>query len=290
MGQLTIATDQRSLLTAAKLLATVADHKSTLPILGHVAMRSDGSDSLILCATDLGVSLTIRIAGHTSGRGGMAIPARALVDAVKALPGPDCTHRDGHADIVIREGGEDRILLKVGGSRETFARLMRELWVPLPADHERVRLWIRATYRHLRHCYRDDQRLATDERDNGMLIFPVPYYKLRTFQDDPRFSDAWRDAERAAVAAYNANASDLAAKVAISDNHCAVRRIREFYPDHMPEMDLIITNGAGEHEGDWWETEVSRPSIAECHPRNGIGARDHAAQWCQWCGRNAGES
>jgi hypothetical protein len=122
-----------------------------------------------------------------------------------------------------------------------------------------------------------------------MIIFPVPYYKLRSFQDDHRFSDEWRAAERTAVDAFNTDVQARFARVAIPDNHSAVRRIREFYPEHTPDLALINEGTAGDYEGDWWEAEVTRPSIANCRPRNGIGARDHAVDWCQWCGRKAGE-
>jgi hypothetical protein len=195
--------------------------------------------------------------------------------------------RTGAPEVVIAEGGEHRVLLSVGQHRESLAKLVRKLWVPLPYDHERVRLWIRATYRHLRHCYRDDRGVVAEPRDNGLIVYPVPYYKLRSFQDDHRFSNEWRTAERAAVDAFNADVRARTAKVAIPDNHSAVRAIREFYPEHAPDLDLI--NGeTGDHEGDWWETEATRPGVADCRPRSGIGARDHAVQWCQWCGRQAG--
>lgn len=198
--------------------------------------------------------------------------------------------RSGTADVVIRdENGDDRVLLSVGQHRESLTKLVRKLWVPLPYDHERVKLWIRATYRHLRHCYRDDEGLAADEHDGGMIVYPVPYYKLRAFHDDPRFSDAWRVTERAAVDAFNADVEARSARVAIPDNHSAVRAIRKFYPEHAPDLALIAGEGLGDHEGDWWETEAIRPAVADCRPRNGIGARDHLTQWCQWCGRQAGE-
>jgi hypothetical protein len=193
-------------------------------------------------------------------------------------------HRNGAAEIIIRESGADRVVLHVGAPEGTLARLVRRLWVPLPYGHERVRLWIRATYRHLNHCYRDDDGLVVGRQDNGLMIYPVPHYVLRTFRDDTRFSDAWRASERSAVAAFNADVEARAAKVAIPENHSAVRRIREFYPEHTPDLDLI-EHAPTDLEGDWWESEATRPSIEQCNPRNGIGARDHNTQWCQWCGR-----
>lgn len=205
--------------------------------------------------------------------------------------GGNTSHRKDAPDVVIAdETGAYRIVRRVD-TTELWDERLRSLWIPLPMEHERTQLWIRATYRHLKHCYRDDGHAVTERNDNGLLIYPLPYYRLRTFEDDPRFSDAWRNAERQAVEAHNADVTARAAQVAIPDNHAAVRVIRKFYPEHAPDLSLIADPGM-ELEGDWWETEAQRPSIDECRPRNGrnFGADDHATQWCQWCGRKAGES
>jgi hypothetical protein len=196
--------------------------------------------------------------------------------------------RGRHPTVVIRHDGEDRVIMRADESHDCLADRLRSLWVPPPADHERVRLWIRARYRDFRHCYRDDAGIVSNRDDRGMVIFPVPTYKLRTFHDDARFSDAWRRAEIAAIAAYNADVTARTASVATPDNHCAVRAIREFYPEHAPDPALISDTLPLELplEGDWWTTAATRPSVAECRPRNGIGAQDHTCQWCQWCGRD----
>jgi hypothetical protein len=204
------------------------------------------------------------------------------------IGGNRSSHRNGAPEVVITEGGEHRVVMSVGQHHESLATLTRKLWIPLPYGHERVKLWIRATYRHLRHCYRDDAGIVAEKNDNGMIVYPVPYYKLRVFQDDPRFSEAWRHAERRAVDTFNADVRERSARVATPDNHCAVRVIRKFYPEHAADLDLI-SDVTVDHEGDWWETEAARPGIGDCRPRNGIGATDHAIQWCQWCGRQAGE-
>lgn len=160
------------------------------------------------------------------------------------------------------------------------AALLMSLWRPLPLDHERVRLWIGDTYRDVKHCYRDDQGLVTSKDDHGIFIFPVPYYKLRHFQDDPRFSEEWRTKERAAVEAYNRDIQERATRLATPENHQAFRRVVEFYPDHKPDLALI--QDPPKVPVQWWETDATAPTPETCKPR----WREHPinGSWCQWCG------
>lgn len=200
------------------------------------------------------------------------------------------SHRTDAPEYVIADdAGVFRIVRRVRETAEWRDPFLRRLWVALPLDHVRVQMWIRDCYRHFKHCYNDDRGRATDKNDNGCLIFPVPYYKLRQFHDDHRFSDEWRTAEKAAIEAHNADVIARAAEVAIPENHSATRLIQKFYPDHQPDLTLIANPPDRDGDGDWWQTECARPSIDSCQPRNGIGARDHATQWCQWCGRNPGD-
>lgn len=183
------------------------------------------------------------------------------------------------------EGEGDRVILTADEDHDKIAPRLRKLWAPLPLDHERTRLWVLSVYMHLKHCYRDDDGIVAGKGENGMIVWPVPSYKLRHFVDDKRFSEEWRTAERTAVEAYNTDIRERAALVATPANHSAVRRIREFYPEHTLDL-ALIANPPTSHAGQWWETTATQPSIADCHSRNGIGVKDHATQWCQWCGRD----
>jgi hypothetical protein len=167
-----------------------------------------------------------------------------------------------------------------------------KLWNPLPLDHERTRLWIVSTYIYFNRCYQDSERL--EHGKSGMLIFPVPNYKLKPFTDDPRWNEEYRAAAKAEADAFNRMEIERATRIATPDNHKAVVTIRRFYPDYQPELDLI-SSPPNEHVGMWWETEASQPSEGDCaktqrwgdcaktqrwgekHPFNGT--------WCQWCGR-----
>lgn len=162
------------------------------------------------------------------------------------------------------------------GERE--ALLMR-LWQPLPIDHPRVRAWIESTYAHLRHCYRDEERLEYGRP--GTLVYPLPYYKIKHFRDDPRFNDTWREAEQTRIREENAFEENRARAIATPENHSAVRLIRRFYPEYQPEPDLIENPVA--RPGSWWETEAECPKPGACNPRS-CGPHPINGSWCQWCG------
>jgi hypothetical protein len=164
---------------------------------------------------------------------------------------------------------------------EAKVKCLRDLWAPLPLEHERVQLWMQNVYRHMAHCYADDAGSVTETMDNGMFIWPVPDYKRRHFHDDHRFSDTWRVMEKAAVDAYN---EDLVARclvLAIPTNHKAHRTIVGFYPEAKPVQEWI--NNPPQDSTQWWETEATRPTPATCRPRS-CGPHPVNGTWCQWCG------
>lgn len=148
------------------------------------------------------------------------------------------------------------------------------LWVPLPLDHLRSRMWIEACYRHLHHCYIDDSK--PERADDHIFIYPVPRYKLELFMDDPRFpSKEEVDRKNAEIVGYWEN-------LATPDNHAAVRGIRKFYPDYQPEQDLI----EGKFKlprADWWECDADQPTPENCPGKYGH-KHPMSKNWCQFCG------
>ena len=158
---------------------------------------------------------------------------------------------------------------------------MKLLWNPLPLDHPRTVAWIKAVYKHLHNCYYNKD---ADESDKT-LIYPIPSYELKSFKDDERFSEEWRIKERAAVDQANAETIAVAMKIAVPENHMAVRSIREFYPEHVPDPELI--NNPPKSTPTWWEQFSECPKPEDCpggmgqkHPLNG--------SWCQVCGWHEG--
>jgi hypothetical protein len=150
------------------------------------------------------------------------------------------------------------------------------LFEPLPLDHPRVQEWIKAVFGHLKHCYFDERA------EDNMLIYPVPYYKLQRFHDDVRFSEEWRAKEKLAIEQANKEIQEYAQKIATPDNHQATRTIRKYYPQFVPDQELI--DNPPSMVGNWWAKLEVRPTPENCpgeykmkkHPVNG--------SWCQFCG------
>ena len=78
---------------ALALAQGVVQRKNTMPILSHVLLDAAARDGgrLTLSATDLDVGVRTERACEVTAPGAVTIPARALADMVKELPGPDVT-------------------------------------------------------------------------------------------------------------------------------------------------------------------------------------------------------
>ncbi|MDE2099697.1 MAG: hypothetical protein KGL39_20760 [Patescibacteria group bacterium] len=187
--------------------------------------------------------------------------------------------RRGAQMVIVGPDGVAHVIAKDGESSEHTDKVLHSLWLPLPLDHPRVRAWIANTYRHQRHCYYDLSKPSND-RDRT-VIFPVPYYNLRQFVDDPRFSDEWRANEQASIAQANAEIIAATKAIATPDNHAAVVIIRKFYQEYQPEQELI--DNPPQNIAQWWETEAEAPTPENCHPHS-VGPHPVNGNWCQWCG------
>jgi len=157
-----------------------------------------------------------------------------------------------------------------------WEKLLPLLWKPLPLNHNRTRLWIMDTYRHHNSCY------------NGfgeyLILFPVPKWCLKSYTHDSRWNEEYAAARKKEVDAHNANVLARNAILATSENHNAVRVIRKFYPEYMPEPELIELAPA--NVGMWWTTEAEQPSEADCAIVQRWGNKHpYGNSWCQFCGR-----
>jgi DNA polymerase-3 subunit beta len=65
----------------------IADRKATMPILANVLMRTDGTDRVVVAATDLNLTVTTEILCEVTTEGGLTASARHLHEIIKALPG-----------------------------------------------------------------------------------------------------------------------------------------------------------------------------------------------------------
>lgn len=164
--------------------------------------------------------------------------------------------------------------------------LLESLFEPLPYEHPRVQAWERAVYAHLAHCYADTQNVEPMEYGPpATLIFPVPYYKLKTFVDDPRFSDEWRTKERAAVEQANADLQARYAAACTPEHHEAVSTIRKHYPNAPIRQDYIDNPPA--KLGNWYERLEERPAPESCPGDRSVRLAHNNEGWCQFCGYTA---
>ena len=71
------------------LAQSIADRKSTMPILANALIRSEGKDSIVCAATDLRVSVVAESKAEVLEEGGLSITAKHLFDIIKNVPGQD---------------------------------------------------------------------------------------------------------------------------------------------------------------------------------------------------------
>src|SRR5688572_8574164 len=74
-----------------RLAQSIADRKSTMPMLANVLLRTQGKNKLLVAATDLNVSLSADLKSTNATEGGLTIGAKALHDIVANLPGDEIT-------------------------------------------------------------------------------------------------------------------------------------------------------------------------------------------------------
>lgn len=161
---------------------------------------------------------------------------------------------------------------------------LRRLYKPLPEEHARVQAWEQAKYAHHARCYFHPTEMEGDRRK--VVIWGLGDFTVKTFKDDPRFSDEWRQAEKASIEAHNSEIKRLWDEIAVPDNHSAVVLIREWYPEHTARLDWILDPPA--NPGNWWERWAERPTPMECPGDVSVGLK-HTAKWCQFCGWTAKE-
>lgn len=127
------------------------------------------------------------------------------------------------------------------------------LWVPLPMDHLRVRLWIRSMYAYFHGC------LQVTEGDK---ITKTPL--------------SWPDSRP----------PEWYVEHNVPANSRAYWYIKEFYSEHEPHLEYIAATPKG-NTPCWWETEDTWPDV--CRPRS-CGPHPVNGSRCQYCGWNTGSA
>jgi len=111
--KITLARDP--LLAAVARVLGAVDRKQTLPILGHVLIRTADRPGIVeLIATDLEMELRTETEAHVDVPGEVTIPARRLFEVVKSLP-------EG-GDVILQAEGQT-LTLKCGRIRFQLATL-----------------------------------------------------------------------------------------------------------------------------------------------------------------------
>ncbi len=79
--------EKAEFLKGLRLAQSIADRKSTMPMLANVLLRTSGKDGLLVAATDLNVSVSAELSCDSTAEGGLTVGAKALHDIVVNLPG-----------------------------------------------------------------------------------------------------------------------------------------------------------------------------------------------------------
>lgn len=111
---------------ALSLVQGIVQRKNTMPILANVLLEvgtnEDGTGRLTLSATDLDVGLRTERTCETIESGAVTVPARALADMVRVLPGPDVTlKRLPNNHVEVKSGRTKARLMAL--SADEFPRL-----------------------------------------------------------------------------------------------------------------------------------------------------------------------
>jgi DNA polymerase-3 subunit beta len=80
-------------LKGLRIAQSIADRKSTMPMLANVLLRTSGKSKLMVAATDLNVSISAELKSKNSADGGLTVGAKALFDIVSNMPEDDVTVR-----------------------------------------------------------------------------------------------------------------------------------------------------------------------------------------------------
>jgi DNA polymerase-3 subunit beta len=113
---------------ALSLFQGIAHRKNQMPVLSHVLLEAgtdaQGNGRLLLTATDLDVGIKTSRPCEVVSPGAVSIPAKALAELVRTLPGPDA---------VLRRQANQHVEVKSGRTRARLTALSADDFPTLPA-------------------------------------------------------------------------------------------------------------------------------------------------------------
>jgi len=108
---------------------TVAERKSTMPVLSNVLLAVEGPATLRLAATDLYLALAGKVAAEVSKGGSVAVSAKDLLERVKMMP-------DGPIHVATQDNAGTTLKAQGSARRYTLRGMPGDDFPPLPAPAE----------------------------------------------------------------------------------------------------------------------------------------------------------
>jgi DNA polymerase III subunit beta len=109
-----VTVPKKELLRLVTRMQSVAERKSTMPILSSVLLTTEGTNSVRLSATDLYLGLVGKVSGEVTKQGTVAVPAKDLFERIKMMPeGPiQISSPDASATTLKAKGSARRYTLR----------------------------------------------------------------------------------------------------------------------------------------------------------------------------------
>ncbi|CAA9502073.1 MAG: DNA polymerase III beta subunit [uncultured Solirubrobacteraceae bacterium] len=159
-----LSTRRDALFTQLQTVTRAASTRSAVQALSGVHVVAD-AEGIELRATDMEIGLRVPLEGTVERPGAVVLPARLLVDVVRALPGSDVT-------LELR-GAEQDVQIQGGAATFHIRTLRLEDFPPLPDigdEEERVQVPARAFVETVQKVARSASRDETRPVLTGILV------------------------------------------------------------------------------------------------------------------------
>jgi DNA polymerase-3 subunit beta len=113
---------KEAFLKGLHLAQSIADRKSTMPVLANALLRSEGKDAIVCAATDLRVTVVAEAKAEVVEEGGLSIGAKHLFEIIKNLPSEEVHFKKTQNNWAEIRAGNAQYRV-VGMSGKDFPRL-----------------------------------------------------------------------------------------------------------------------------------------------------------------------